>query len=222
LKLHWSPRSPFVRKVMIALHETGLVDRVELVRTNVALAAPTPSVLLPDNPLGKIPTLVLDDGSTLFDSRVICEYLDTLHSGPKLLPADPARRLAHLRLTALGDGITDILLMWRNERLRPDGAQSAPIMASYETKIRTSFAQLERDISAIAAMPFGIGHVALVCALGQMDFRFGDTRWREVHPKLVAWYDAVRKRPSVQATEVHDDAPPVPIRELSGPAFTFV
>ncbi len=175
MKLHWSPRSPFVRKVMIVLHETGLADRVELVRTNVALAAPTPPVLLPDNPLGKIPTLVLDDGTTLFDSRVICEYLDTQHAGPKLFPADPKQRLAQLRLTALGDGITDILLMWRTERLRPDGAQSVPIMSSYETKIRTSFAQLERDIQAIAAMPFGIGHIALVCALGQMDFRFGDT-----------------------------------------------
>lgn len=222
MKLHWSPRSPFVRKVMIALHETGLVDRVELVRTNVALAAPTPGVLLPDNPLGKIPTLVLDDGTTLFDSRVICEYLDTLHSGPRLFPADPKQRIAALRLTALADGVTDILLMWRNERLRPDGTQSVPIMSSYEIKIRNSFAQLERDILQIAATPFAIGHIALVCALGQMDFRFGDTRWREVHPRLVAWYDATRNRPSVQATEVRDDAPPMPIRELSGPAFTFV
>lgn len=222
MKLHWSPRSPFVRKVMIVLHETGLADRVELVRTNVALAAPTPPTLLPDNPLGKIPTLVLDDGTTLFDSRVICEYLDTLHAGPKLFPADVSQRIAQLRLCAFGDGITDILLMWRNERLRPDVAQSQPIMSSYEKKIRTSFAQLERDIKKIAAMPFGIGHVALVCALGQMDFRFGDTRWREAHTQLVAWYEEMRNRPSVKATEVHDDAPPVPIREISDPAFTFV
>ena len=87
MKLHWSPRSPFVRKVMIAAHETGLVDRLTCVRTVVAMTAPN-ATLLPDNPLSKIPTLVLDDGSTLYDSGVICEYLDTLHDGPKLFPAD--------------------------------------------------------------------------------------------------------------------------------------
>jgi len=221
LKLHWSPRSPFVRKVMIVLHETGLADRVELTRTNVALVAPPPPVLLPDNPLGKIPTLVLDDGTALFDSRVICEYLDALHGGPKLFPADSAQRFRQLRWQAFGDGLTDILLLWRTERIRPDGTQSTAILANFETKTRASFARLEKDADGIAAAPFGIGHVALVCALGQMDFRYGDTGWRKVHPRLVAWYDGMRKRPSVQATEVHDDPAPVPIRELTEPAFTF-
>lgn len=221
MKLHWSPRSPFVRKVMIVLHETGLTDRVELMRTNVALVAPVPPVLLPDNPLGKIPTLVLDDGTSLFDSRVICEYLDTQHAGAKLFPADPATRFRQLRWQAFGDGLTDILLLWRTERIRAPGTQMQAIMSGWETKVRTSFAQLETDIDTIGRTPFGIGHVALICALGQMDLRFSNTNWRKVHPKLVKWYEEMRKRPSVAATEVRDDPTPVPIQEIPGPAFTF-
>lgn len=221
MKLHWSPRSPFVRKVMIVLHETGLADRVELMRTNVAIVAPVPPPLLPDNPLGKIPTLVLDDGSALFDSRVICEYLDTLHAGPKLFPADAGARFRQLRWQALGDGLIDILLLWRTERIRPAGTQMAAIMSGFETKVRASFARLENEADLIAGAPFGIGHASLICSLGQMDLRYSNTGWREVHPKLVAWYEGMRKRPSVQATEVRDDPTPVPIQELPGPAFTF-
>src|SRR3546814_15919853 len=94
MKLHWSPRSPFVRKVMITLHEAGLVERVELVRSVVAFAAaPNPEVLA-DNPLGKIPALILDDGTALFDSRVICEFLDGLHDRARLFPAaGPERQI---------------------------------------------------------------------------------------------------------------------------------
>lgn len=207
---------------MITLHEIGLADRVELMRTNVALMAPPPPVLLPDNPLAKIPTLVLDDGSALFDSRAICEYLDTLHNkGPKLFPADPKERFRQLRWMSFGDGLTDVLLLWRTERLRPDGTQSAAILSGYETKVRASFAQLETEAPEIAAAPFGIGHIALVCTLGQMDFRYGDTGWRKVHPHLVQWYDEMRKRPSVVATEVRDDPMPVPVRELTEPALIF-
>lgn len=221
MKLHWSPRSPFVRKVMIVLHEIGLADRVELMRTNVALVAPVPPVLLPDNPLGKIPTLVLDDGTSLFDSRVICEYLDTLHAGPKMFPAEPTARFRQLRWQAFGDGLTDILLIWRTERIRPAGTQMQSIMSGWETKVRASFARLENDIDTIATAPFGIGHISLVCALGQMDLRFANTNWRKVHPKLVRWYEDISKRPSVEATEIRDDPTPVPIQEIPGPAFTF-
>src|SRR6516165_7432240 len=96
MKLHWSPRSPFVRKVMIAAHETGLVDLWTCVRTVVAMTAPN-AALLPDNPLSKIPTLVLDDGSALYDSGVICEYLDALDGKPQLFPAEGAARLIALR-----------------------------------------------------------------------------------------------------------------------------
>ena len=110
MKLHWSPRSPFVRKVMIAAHETGLVDRLTCVRTVVAMTAPN-AALLSDNPLSKIPTLVLDDGSALYDSGVICEYLDTLHDGSKLFPADAKARWTALRRHALGSGLLDLLIL---------------------------------------------------------------------------------------------------------------
>ena len=102
MKLHWSPRSPFVRKVMIVAHERGLIDRIACVRTVAAMTKPH-AELMQDNPLSKIPTLVLDDGRVLYDSPVICEYLDGLGSAPKLFPAAPAVRLDALRRQALGD-----------------------------------------------------------------------------------------------------------------------
>ena len=106
MRLHWSPRSPFVRKVMIAAHATGLADRIECVRTLAAATKPHPE-LMRDNPLSKIPTLVLDDGSALYDSPVICEYFDRLHDGAKLFPPEGPARLTALRWQALGDGLMD-------------------------------------------------------------------------------------------------------------------
>src|SRR5262249_42081889 len=120
MKLHWSPRSPFVRKVMIAAHELGLVDRLTCVRTVVATTRPH-LALMEENPLSKLPTLVLEDGTILYDSPVICEYLDSLHDGAKLFPTDFTARLTALRRQALGDGMLDYLLLWRNERERPKG-----------------------------------------------------------------------------------------------------
>src|SRR5882724_3110912 len=128
MKLHWSPRSPFVRKVMIVANELGLVDRLTCVRTVAATTKPH-AELMQDNPLSKIPTLVLDDGTVLYDSRVICEYLDGLHSGRKLFPADPKARMVALRRQALGDGALDFLLLLRNERERAH--QSQPHIAAF-------------------------------------------------------------------------------------------
>lgn len=222
MKLHWSPRSPFVRKVMIVLNETGLVDRVECVRTVVAMAAPPNPALLPDNPIAKIPTLVLDDGRTVFDSRVISEYLDTLHEGPKLFPSEAGRRFKHLRWQAFADGLTDVLLLWRNERIRPEGTQHKVVIEAFETKVRHAFAAFDREASDLAAEPFGIGHIALVCTLGQMDFRFGDSNWRGGNPRLGDWYDEIRERPSVHVTEVKDDGNgPAEVPWAAGPALVF-
>jgi glutathione S-transferase len=222
VKLHWSPRSPFVRKIMIVLHETGLLDRVDCVRTMVSMSAAPNADLLPDNPLGKIPTLVLDDGRALFDSRVIAEYLDGLHAGPKLFPDDRDRRIGHLRWMAFADGLTDVLLLWRHERIRAEGTQSPTILAAFETKVRHAVAAFDREAADLAAEPFGIGHISLVCALGQMDFRYGASNWRKAHPRLAAWHAEAAKRPSVAATEVKDDGtgpqdPPWAV----GPALVF-
>lgn len=204
MKLHWSPRSPFVRKVMIVLHETGQLDAVELSRNVVALQLPTPRAVLEDNPLGKIPTLVTDDGRQLADSRVICEYLD-LRAGAGLFPADPRARMAHLNWQALADGLCDVLLIWRTELTRETGPWPA-LVANWRVKVQATMARLDAEADDMAAMPFGIGHIALAAALGQLDFRWPDCAWRQSFPRLAALEATLSARPSVAATAVRDDA----------------
>lgn len=199
MKLHWSPRSPYVRKVMVCAHETGLAGRIELVRSIVAMSKPNPDVLR-DNPLGRIPTLVTGDGAALFDSAVICEYFDSLHAGPKLFPpAGPARWQA-LRWHALGDGMLDTLILFRNEREQPPAQQNADWLANFALKIRTALDAIDGEAGALEATPFGIGHVALACALGYLDFRFADLAWRSGHDRAAAWFDRMAARPSFGLT----------------------
>jgi glutathione S-transferase len=202
MRLHWSSRSPFVRKVMVAAHETGLAGRIERIPTLVAPTLRNPEVLA-RNPLGKIPTLVLEDGSALFDSGVICEYLDGLHAGPPLFPPAGPARIAALRWQALGTGYCDMLLLWRAERARE--APLATMLEGFALKHAAVLAALEAEAPALAAAPFGIGHIAIGCALSYLDFRYAETEWRAGHPALAAWHAAFRARPSVQATE-HVDA----------------
>jgi glutathione S-transferase len=198
MKLHWSPRSPFVRKVMIAAHETGLAGRLTLVRTMVAMTAPN-ALLLADNPLSKIPTLVLDDGSPLYDSLVICEYLDTLHDGRKLFPEDAKARWTALRRHALCNGLLDLLILWRNERERQ--APSQAHLDAFGVKCKSALAALEREACALAVTPFGIGHIAIGCALSYADFRFPDLDWRTRHAQIAAWHASFSQRDSARATE---------------------
>src|SRR3984893_14094137 len=117
MKLHWSPRSPFVRKVMVVVHELGFAARIACVRTVAATTKPH-AELMKDNPLSKIPTLVLDDGTVIYDSPVICEYLDALDGRPKFFPAEAEARLAALRRQALGDGFLEMMVLLRDERMR--------------------------------------------------------------------------------------------------------
>jgi len=197
MKLHWSPRSPFVRKVMIAAHETGLADRLTLVRTVVAMTAPN-ALLLADNPLSKIPTLVLDDGTPLYDSLVICEYLDALHDGRKLFPADAKARWTALRRHALANGLLDLLILWRNELERQ--APSQAHLDAFAVKSKAALAALEAEADALAAAPFGIGHIAIGCALSYADFRFPDLDWRARHGEIAAWHASFSQRASARAT----------------------
>jgi glutathione S-transferase len=203
MKLHWSPRSPFVRKVMIVAHEAGLADRLTLVRTVAATTKPHPE-LMRDNPLSKIPTLVLDDGTVLYDSPVICEYLDRMHGGQKLFPPDGAARMTALRRQALGDGFLDFLLLWRDERARAQPSDAH--LASYAAKRKSTLAAIDREVDDLAGSAFSIGHIALGCALGYLDFRFAAEDWRGDHPRLARWHADFRARPSVQATEPVDDS----------------
>ena len=203
MKLHWSPRSPFVRKVMIAAHELGLVDRLTCVRTVAATTRPH-AALMEDNPLSKIPTLVLDDGTVLYDSPVICEYLDSLHAGRKLVPADGLARMIALRRQALGDGFLDFLLLLRNERERAQPSQVH--LSAFTTKRAAVLRALEKEAGDLASSPFGIGHIAIGCALSYLDFRFGQEDWRSTHPRIAQWHKEFSARPSVQATEPVDDS----------------
>jgi len=203
MKLHWSPRSPFVRKVMIVVHESGLAGRIDCVRS-VAAATKPHGGLMHDNPLSKIPTLVLDDGTAIYDSPVICEYLDGLHAGAKLFPAEPQARITALRRQALADGFLDLLLLLRDERARPQ--PSATHLASFAARRAAVLAALEREASDLAATPLSIGHIAIGCALSYLDFRFAAEDWRKDHPRIAAWHAEFCKRPSVRATEPVDDS----------------
>jgi len=204
LKLHWSPRSPFVRKVMIFAHERGLADRFERVRTVVAMTKPN-AALMQDNPLSKLPTMVLDDGRVLFDSFVICEYLDGLHAGAPLLPKSGPERWEVLRWHALGNGLLDMLVLWRNERDREPQRQLEELLEAFAAKHAATLARLEAEAVALETAPFRLGHIAIVCALGYLDFRFAGMDWRSAHPRLGAWFDAQSRRPSVQNTVPVDD-----------------
>jgi glutathione S-transferase len=205
MKLHWSPRSPFVRKVMVAAHELGLADRIDRVRTVVRMIQPNAD-LLPDNPLSKIPTLVLADGTVLFDSVVICEYLDALAGGGTLFPPSGPERWTALARHALANGLLDILILWRNERDKPEAKQLPELLDSFAVKTRATLDRLERDAPDLAAARFGIGHIAIGCCLSYLDFRFADLAWRDGHPALAAWHETFHARPSAQATEIVDDA----------------
>ena len=205
MTLHWSPRSPFVRKVMVAAHELGLVDRLNLRRTVVQMTSPNPD-LMPDNPLSKIPTLVLEDGSALIDSGVICEYLDSLAGGGRILPATGPARWSELSRHALATGWLDILILWRNERNKPAHAQTANWLTSFEAKSVATIARFEKTVSLPGDGPLSLSSITLGCVLSYLDFRFEDWNWRAGHPALAAWHTVFCKRPSAIATEAVNDS----------------
>jgi glutathione S-transferase len=200
MKLHWSPKSPYVRKVMICAQELELVDSLELVRSVAAMLEPNER-LMQDNPLSKIPTLVMDDGYTLFDSVVICDYLNDLGGGT-LFPRQGMDKWQALRWHAFGDGLLDALILWRNEREREQRLE--PLIRAFDSKTRASLKQLDDEAQALNETGFSIGHVAIGCALGYLDYRFDDLAWRDTAPRLAEWYLETRRRPSFRNTEPVD------------------
>jgi glutathione S-transferase len=199
VKLFWSSRSPFVRKVMVFAHEAGLAGRIETVKTLVMMTQANRD-LMRANPLGKIPTLVTDDGQVLFDSFVICEYLDGLNGGAKLIPQAPAMRWPALRWHALGDNMLDNLILWLNELRRPAPQQSPEMLAALEAKIRSALDFLEGEAAALGAAPTGIGHIAIAVALGYIDFRFPALGWRDGRRAISAWHETFARRASFRET----------------------
>jgi glutathione S-transferase len=188
---------------MVVVHELGLADRVTCARTVAATTKPH-AELMQENPLSKIPTLVLDDGTVIYDSPVICEYLDSLGGAAKLHPVEPTARLAALRRQALGDGFLDMLVLLRDERLRanPSDLHKASAAARKAAVLNS----LDREADSLEATPFGIGHIAIGCALSYLDFRYADEDWRKGHPRIAGWHATFAARPSVRATEPVDDA----------------
>jgi len=202
MRLHWSSRSPFVRKVMVAAHELGLADAIERIPTVVSLAK-TDQAVLARNPLGKIPTLVLADGTALPESLLIIEYLDGLGPAPALIPPAGPARIAALRQHAIGTGLMDILLLWRTELGREQPLPA--ILDGFALKLAAVLPALEAEAASLAGTRFGIGQIGVGCALSYLDFRWPQVHWRDTCPALAAWHAGFRARPSVQATE-HIDA----------------
>jgi len=198
LTLRHSPASPFVRKIRIAAAILGLEREITL--ENADTTDPADSVRK-QNPLGKIPALVLEDGRVLFDSRVILDYLDHRAGGGRIVPKDADARFAALRLQALADGLMDasILLIYEG-RWRPAEKHEPKWVEHQSGKVARALAALEADPPALTATP-DVGQITLACALGYRDFRFNGT-WRKDHPRLVAWLDQFAARvPAFAATK---------------------
>jgi len=196
MKLHYSPTSPFVRKVSVVALETGLDSRIEPIPANVW----DPSNKVADyNPLGKIPALGTEGGETLFDSPVICEYLDSLHDGLKLFPPPGGARWTALRRQALADGILDAGVLRLLESRRSESEQSAGWIARQSAAVTRGLDALEDEAEELSG-PVTIGHIAIGCAVGWLEFRFGDDDWRGNRPALARWYDNFARRPSMERT----------------------
>jgi len=179
--LRTTAASPFGRKVRIAASVVGLDRRIEMVSAD---SADPDDTLRRQNPLGKMPALILDDGAVLYDSRVIVEYIDHLAGGGRLIPREPAARFAALRLQALADGIMDASVLLVYEGRWRDPARQEPKWIEHQTgKIDRALASLEASSADLETMP-RIGEIALACALGYADLRFGGA-WRAGHPGLV-------------------------------------
>ncbi|MEG3116904.1 glutathione S-transferase family protein [Salinicola sp. 4072] len=207
--LHWSPRSPYVRKVMVALHEKGLMDQV-VTRRTVADPILPPLDFLPINPFGKIPTLERPGLPPLFDSRVILEWVDqTGTQGPRLFPSDPEERLATLRYEAIGTGMLEVgvTLLIETRMRRKDQIDERVVEANLK-KFEAGLDVLESEAEIIESRPFDAGHVSIGVALCYYDFRFGDHNWRQGRSNLAAWHYSFCQRSSVAETEFSDEVLP--------------
>jgi glutathione S-transferase len=195
MKLHFSPTSPYVRKVRAVAHEKGLADRVELLSSSPWVENDLPAA----NPSGRVPTLVTDDGTALFDSRVICEYLDDMGGGETLFPKG-GNRWQVLRTAAIAEGILDAGVSIANERRKDKAHWSDWYIGRQQDKIKRSLDLLEAEADTLDG-PLDIAQIGAGVALGYIAFRKHIDDWRAGHPKLTAWYETFSRRPAMQATE---------------------
>lgn len=194
LQLWYSPASPFVRKVLVCAHETGLADAITLLPGNVW---EPDTAITADNPLGKVPALVAPEG-VFAGSYLCCEYLDSLHAGPRLIPPDPGARWSVLQLHAYADGIIEAAVASVIEQVR------RPKEFVYQGYVDRQSAKIVRTLDRIAPRPPGqvpdLAAVTLGCALGYLDFRMPQLQWREGRGALADWYATFAARKSMQAT----------------------
>lgn len=202
MKLYFSPTSPFVRKCLVVAHEVGLYGQIEKAVTLTHPVDRNP-VLVADNPLGKIPALRTDAGRVLFDSRVICEYLNDLAKG-SIFPAESDARWIALVDQALADGMADAALLARYEATaRPKEFQWQPWAQGQIQKITSGLTQFDRAASGLEGR-VDIGTIGLACALSYLDLRFPDLDWHDAHPALDRWYVEFSKRPSMRETALKE------------------
>lgn len=197
MKVYYSPYSPFVRKVLISAAELG----VELEKLPCsAHPIDRDRQIVADNPLGQVPTLFTDDGLALFDSAVICEYLDTT-AGGSLIPRSGTARWQRLVEQALADGALNACLLMRYEQvIRPDALRMDAWFDAQRSKVHDALDRFEQW-SATFAERIDIGTIAIACVLGYLDLRFSDEPWRERAPTLAAWYRHFSQRPSMQSSQ---------------------
>lgn len=197
MKLLYQTHSPYARKALVFAHEAGIAERVEVVHHETSPTLRNAHVYA-ENPLGKVPVLTRPGQSSIFDSDVICAYLDTLHDGRKLIPLDGEERWRALRLQAMAQGLADtgIAVRWETVR-RPEELRYPPLRDGYIQKLIASYDWLEQQLDTDA--PVHVGHIALATTLSWLEFR-GLPNFRESRPRLVAWFDAFEARPSMLAT----------------------
>ncbi len=194
MKLYYSPTSPYVRKVMACAIARGIDGRIERVTTN---PHQSDDAFVRDAPLSRVPCLVTDDGLALFDSPVICEFLDSVDDALPMFPPAGAARWRALKQQALGDGIMDAAVNRRGEQGRPPETARDAVMARHRAAVERSLAALEADVPH---RKLDIGTLAIACALGYLDFRFAMEPWREAHPRLAAWYEAMAAERALSET----------------------
>lgn len=197
MKLLFNPASPFARKVRVAAAEKGLLAQLELSPVNPWTQ---PQLVTPHNPLGKIPALILDGGEALFDSAVICEYLDAAAPPASLCPPAGKARRSVLRRQALADGILDAAVLIVTEHRRPQAQRCDEMLARYRGVIDRGLSQCEREIGELEG-PFDIGTISVACAVGYVEFRLAPFGVAVEYPRLLEWWSAVRVRPSLRSTE---------------------
>ena len=200
MQLYYSPNSPYARKARIIIHELNLGSRVQ----EVAVTLPADAKLRAINPLGKIPALVLDDNSVIYDSPVICEYLDELGQG-KFFPRASLFREAQgrwraLTLQALGDGLADAVVRRNQEMRLPEEKRSAEVIQRQTASIEAAFSVADRASAKFPEYPT-IGEIAIACAIGYLDLRVPNDGWRDRYPQLARWLESFSRYPSVEATK---------------------